>query len=178
LVATSITQYLAGCRASNLGLSTFLFNPSSHTMKSCQKHMVDVLLQAWSTVERNVAWLEAIYVMELRTALGVRMKGIAVSCSIILYSMLVTRVAALASQMVWSRQLSLEGSKIPSMQTPFSFPKDDMTASNAYILISQFIIIFTVLSERNMTYCRCHVFYSSLVINDNLVSAITPWNSH
>jgi hypothetical protein len=55
------------------------------------------------------------------------------------------------------------------MQMALSFLKDDMTASNAYILISQVIIIFTVLSEWNMTYCRCHVFYNSLVINDSLV---------
>lgn len=51
-------------------------------------------------MERNVAWLEATCVTELRTALGVRMKGIAVSRSTILYSTIVTHVAALASQMI------------------------------------------------------------------------------
>jgi hypothetical protein len=114
LVDTSVAYYLIGCRVRNLGLSIFIFNLSSLMMRNHQKHMVDVLLQAWSTVERSVAWIEVICVMELKTAHGVRMNGTAVSYSITLSNML---AICLKSGMKQAR-----GTRIPSMQMPFSFP--------------------------------------------------------
>lgn len=41
------------------------------------------------------------------------------------------------------------------------FPKDDITTSNAYILFSQFIIIFTVLSEKkyDILYMSCILLF-------------------